>query len=107
MTNVDEYAFRSCTSMTFVDLPLLGTIETGVFYGCSKLNTLVLRKSDAICTLSATGAFTNTPFAAGKAGGKCYVPSALIDTYKTATNWSTLYAAGTCEFVAIEGSEYE
>jgi hypothetical protein len=52
-------------------------------------------------------AFVSTPFASGGTGGTVYVPAALVETYKTATNWSTLYAAGTCNFVALEGSEYE
>jgi hypothetical protein len=60
-----------------------------------------------VCPLINTNVFNSTPFAAGKAGGTVYVPQALIEQYQTATNWSTLYAAGTCNFVAIEGSEYE
>jgi hypothetical protein len=38
----------------------------------------------------------NTPI--GKGTGYVYVPSALIETYKTATNWSTFAA----QFRAIE-----
>jgi hypothetical protein len=50
---------------------------------------------------------SKTPFASGGTGGTVYVPQALITEYQNATNWSTLYAGGTCNFVAIEGSEYE
>ena len=81
-------------------------IEGSVFGYCKNLTTLVL-KSETVCTLSNINAFNNTPFASGKTGGTVYVPQALIESYQTATNWSTLYAAGTCNFVAIEGSEYE
>lgn len=38
---------------------------------------------------------------------KVYVPSAFIESYKTATNWKTLYDVDTVEFLAIEGSDYE
>ena len=64
-------------------------------------------RSETVCTLSNVNAFNNTPFASGETGGTVYVPQALIEDYKIATNWSTLYEAGTCNFVAIEGSEYE
>lgn len=71
------------------------------------LTILILRRTESIVALSNVNDFSNTPFAANGTGGTVYVPSALIETYKTATNWSTLYAAGTCNFVALEGSEYE
>ena len=41
-------------------------------------------RSDTVCTLNSTNAFTGTPY--------IYVPSALVNSYKTATNWSS-YAA--------------
>ena len=77
-----------------------------IFIGCSVLKTVVLPHT-ALVTLSNVNVFADTPFAAGGTGGTVYVPAALIPEYQTATNWSTLYAAGTCNFVAIEGSEYE
>ena len=49
------------------------------------LNTLILR-ADTICTLSSTGALTNTPISKGV--GYIYVPDDLVDSYKSATNWS-------------------
>jgi hypothetical protein len=82
-------------------------IANGVFNGCKKLKTLILRRDVNPTSIVNVGAFTNTPFASGGTGGTVYVPLSLIESYKTATNWSTLYAAGTCNFVAIEGSEYE
>lgn len=105
--SLTSYSFRSCVALAFIDLHEIGSIAANAFYGCSTLATIVLRKKDAICTLEATSALGNTCFASGKSGGKVYVPEALIESYKTGTNWSTLYAAGTCEFVAIEGSEYD
>lgn len=85
--------------------PILSSIGTGAF-SSTKLKTLVLG-GDAVVTLDNVSAFTGTPFASGGTGGKVYVKQALIPSYQTATNWSSLYAAGTCEFIAIEGSEYE
>ena len=89
-----------------VDLGKCKQIYSYAFQGCSVLANVVL-KTESVCTLSNTNAFQDTPFATNGTGGTVYVPSALIPEYQTATNWSTLYAAGTCNFVAIEGSEYE
>jgi hypothetical protein len=76
------------------------------FSGCTNLRTIIIR-GETVATLSDVNNFTDTPFASGGTGGTVYVPEALIESYQNATNWSTLYAAGTCTFVAIEGSEYE
>ena len=99
--------FQGCTSLEIVDFPEVTRMNINrVFYGCSKLKTLILRHTSVVALNNDT--LANTPFA-GYNGltGKCYVPSALISSYQTASNWSTLYSGGTCEFVAIEGSEYE
>lgn len=105
-TIIVDNSFRGCSLMTSLDMQNLTEIGTSAFVDCTKLNTLVLR-GETVCTLSNTNALSGTPFAAGKDGGTVYVPQALITEYQNATNWSTLYAAGTCNFVAIEGSEYE
>lgn len=99
-------AFRQCTSLEKLDFPKLVNVNADDFVGCSKLSTLIL-KNTTMVNLKGTNAFTGTPFASGGTGGTVYVPQALISQYQQATNWSTLYAAGTCNFVAIEGSEYE
>lgn len=99
-------AFSRCTALRKVDLPKVTAIGSSVFWLCSSLTTVILR-ANQVATLENTNAFDRSPFASGGTGGTVYVPSALIAQYQTATNWSTLYAAGTCNFVAIEGSEYE
>lgn len=85
--------------------PVLSSIGTGAF-SSTKLKTLVLG-GNTVVTLDNVSAFTGTPFASGGTGGTVYCHADLIPEYQTATNWSSLYAAGTCTFVAIEGSEYE
>lgn len=62
------------------------TIPAQTFYNCTRLVTLILR-STTLSPLSATSAFTNTPIVTGL--GYVYVDDSLIDSYKTATNWST------------------
>lgn len=79
--------FPNCTSLTMLDFPLLRIIQHTSFKGCTSLSYLILRKADLVCSLANVNAFTNTPIESGT--GYIYVPSALIDTYKTATNWVT------------------
>lgn len=102
----EKRLFEKCTSLESIDLPVWSIDET-MFKSCAKLNVLILRRAEGVCSLSKIDAFDGTPFASGGTGGTAYVPQALIEQYQTATNWSKLYAAGTCNFVAIEGSEYE
>ena len=97
--------FNGCTSLELVDING-GVIGTTWFTNCNNLKTLVIRDSN-IMTVYNINAFNGTPFASGGTGGTVYCPASLISQYQQASNWSTLYAAGTCNFVAIEGSEYE
>lgn len=104
---LDTRMFNNCTSLTFFEGGTsFGTLNNGSFYGCKALKTLVLRKQGVVSNTN-PNVFTGTPFASGGTGGTVYCPAALIEQYQQATNWSTLFAAGTCNFVAIEGSEYE
>lgn len=87
-------AVQGCTKLTTVDLggtpsSSQGFIRQSGFSGCTKLATLILR-GNAVWALSNINNFTNTCFASGKTGGTLYVPRALIDSYKAATNWSTI-----------------
>ena len=95
VTSIGEDAFAYCSILTTVDLPNVTSIGSYSFNNCLKLTKLILRKN-TVCTLSNITALTNTPIASGT--GYIYVPSALIDEYKAATNWVT-YAA---QFRALE-----
>lgn len=82
-------------------------IRNNAFNGGSSMNVLILRKTSAIVPLQNINAFTNTPFASGKAGGTLYVPNALISSYQSASNWSTILGYSTNSIQKIEGSAYE
>lgn len=94
--------FQYCVALPVLDFPALTSIAGGsVFVGCLSLNKLLLRSEVGVVSLANSNFFNATPFTVGT-GGKMYVPRALISAYQTATNWSTLYALGTCEFLAVE-----
>lgn len=96
-TSIPSQCFYSCGVLTKADFGAAKSIAASAFAYCESLTALILRRSDAICTLANKNALTDTPIESGT--GYIYVPNSLIDTYRTtATNWST-YSA---QFRAIE-----
>ena len=83
------YDFQNCRKVQKFDLPSVTSVDVASFYGCSGMTALVLR-ANQVCELKNTSAFTNSSIAAGTA--YIYVPAALVDQYKAATNWSTYTA---------------
>lgn len=96
--------FNRCWSAKWIDVGLTPSIASGnAFENCNTLTKLFLRKANTVVTLSNVNAFNRTPFRGHNSlTGIVYVPSALIPTYQTATNWATLYSAGTCIFKSLE-----
>lgn len=100
----------------FQDNRILESVDLGVnsariyqymFRNCNKLGILVIR-SASVCPLNNADAFDNTPMKGyNSQTATIYVPSNLIESYKTASNWSTIYGLGFVTFSAIEGSQYE
>jgi hypothetical protein len=90
LTSVGGDCFSYCYALTYADLGLVASIPSWCFASCSKLAIVILRKTDKIATLSTVNGFSGTGVEKGT--GYIYVPAALVDSYKSATNWST-YAA--------------
>lgn len=87
----DANVFNGCTALKTIDLPVCTQIKGSYcFTKCNSLMALILR-SQTICTLGITNAFGDTPIHSGT--GYIYVPAALVDSYKAATNWSTYASA--------------
>lgn len=84
----------------------VGNIAASAFTNCSNLNKIIIRDS-SIRTLGNISAFTGTPFASDGSGGTLYVPSSLVSTYQSATNWSTILGYANNSITSIEGSQYE
>ena len=100
--------FRNCQHMEVCDLGYVNSIpyESSFVGTKSVFKALILRKTASITAIG-RGNWTSANMPSLYDGScKIYVPSALISTYQTATNWSNLPNAST-QFVALEGSPYE
>ena len=106
-TSLPNYCLDACSSLESVSFPNVTSIGLGCFRNCTMLTRLILRHTSVV-QLKNISAFATTPMRGyNSQNGTVYVPSALISSYQTATNWSTIYSEGHCTFVAIEGSIYE
>lgn len=82
---------ENLTLLSKLDFHILNTLHGSAFVNCTNLNTLIIR-TPTLCNLTSN----LTLFADGT--GYIYVPQALIEDYKVATNWSVF----TDQFRAIE-----
>lgn len=78
-------SFFDCSNLAKIDFDVLEEMKDADFYQCSALKAVIIR-SPAVCAMSDSKAFKSTPIASGT--GYIYVPAALVDSYKAATNWS-------------------
>ena len=101
------YAFSGANTLKTVDIgDKVIRFYSGFFNGASNLDTLIIRKS-TVPSLTNVNVFNNTKFQSSGTGGTLYVPSALISSYESATNWSTILGYENNSIEAIEGSQYE
>lgn len=89
------YAFEKCKNLKEIKIPVCSEIRIKAFEGCSSLEKIFLDGVTSVPTLG-DDVLTGTPETL-----KIIVPDALVDSFKTATNWST-YAGR-----IIGVSEYE
>ena len=85
LTRVGSNAGLNCILLKGVDMPGVTSIGGSAMYNCLSLKSVRLG-ANQVATLANANAFANTPIA--KATGYIYVPDDLVDSYKTATNWS-------------------
>ena len=100
VTRIGGSAFYGCSNLARADFLAVTSVHSRAFYNCTNLIAIIIRNTAQVCPLNYTDALSNTPITAGT--GYIYVPSALVDSYKAATNWST-YAS---QFRAIEDYPY-
>ena len=104
VTSIGDYAFRSCTNLTSVTIPSgVTSIGSGAFYNCTGLTSVTIpahiTRIDNYafngCTslTSVTVLATTPPTLSGNSAFygsyPIYVPAASVETYKTASGWST------------------
>jgi hypothetical protein len=107
VTKTNNQSFTNCHNLTQVDFSVLSTLAAMTFRYCFNLKAVVIR-SEEMCSLSATTAFNDCYHFLGQTNGTynpnglkdgyIYVPRALIEDYKVATNWSAFAS----QFRALE-----
>lgn len=100
-TSIKSSCFYDCTELKKVDLGEIRNLEQTHLFTNSGLETLILRQSTFVTVLSSSSPFNNTPIKNGT--GYIYVPDDLVDSYKSATNWST-YANQIKPISELEGN---
>lgn len=85
VSTLNSQAFSGCTALETVDSVGATAINAYCFRNCA-LSALILR-ADTLCTLANVNAFSGSGIASGT--GYIYVPAALVEEYKAATNWAT------------------
>lgn len=83
---IGQRGVGSCYDLTLINLPSLSEIDAYAFSYCRNLISIIISNNN-ICKLNNTNAFNETPIKDGT--GYIYVPKVLVDSYKSATNWTT------------------
>ena len=76
---IGDYAFGYCKNLTTLNLPMCEYIGKDVFTNCGSSLQIILGNS-SVCKLNGT--------LENNFSGTIYVPASLVDTYKSAVNWS-------------------
>ena len=85
-TIINYSVFGFCKSLKKIDLNVVEKIKAYAFWNCKSLECVKILNTETVCALADKDAFSNTPIANGT--GYIYVPDALVNDYKKATNWS-------------------
>lgn len=86
-TNIGNGAFSFCSSLEKVDCKANGSISiANSAFGSTPLKALVIRSSSVAAMLSTNALYESGIF---YGTGYIYVPTALVESYKAAANWST------------------
>lgn len=96
--NQPYQTFYGCSRLKIIDILNITGNQVNLFLECFSLNTLILRRNTGISPLTT---IQSIPFF--KNDGFLYVPETLLESYKTATNWSTIAD----RIIKLEGTIYE
>lgn len=84
VTYIDSFGLGNCSSLKQIDCYSKVSFTNNSCGNLSGLEALILRSSE-VCINGAASSFNNSSLASGT--GYIYVPQALIEQYKVATNW--------------------
>lgn len=84
---IDNGVFVACGNLSSINLPVCGTIGNSAFSGCRTLSTIYLGNS-TVCTIGSRTFYGGCPISSRN--GSIYVPSSLVEAYKSAQHWSSL-----------------
>ena len=82
---IGGYVFYNCRSLSQMNLPVCSRIIIGTFQRCSSLSIITIGYS-SVCILEDSNVFAATQITSST--GSIYVPASLVDSYKSANNWS-------------------
>lgn len=100
ITSIGTETFYGCAFNTIIIPKTVTTINQYAFYNCSQLNTIKILNNSSVVSLHTSGVFNyQVPLYNGQ--GTIYVPSNLLESYKTAAGWKNLYQKG-CQFLPLE-----
>ena len=77
--------FKYCNSLSQVSLPMCSYIGSYTFWYCRSLSLITIGYS-SVCGLGSSNVFNATQITSST--GSIYVPASLVDSYKSANNWS-------------------
>lgn len=82
--SIGQYGMNNCYKLQSISLPLCSYIGPVGLYGCSSLSVAYIGTGiDTVCVLNDINALQGCP-----ALTSIYVPASLVESYKTATNWT-------------------
>lgn len=82
---IGSMAFYRCRLLSQMSLPMCSYISNYAFDTCISLSIITIGYS-GVCSLYNSNVFTNTQITSST--GSIYVPTSLVDAYKSAPNWS-------------------
>ena len=110
VTSIGQYAFYGCTGLTSITIMGKPYFNNYCFQNTSKVEQLVMKDTTGVPTLYSTYCFSGSTLYNSSSTAKIYVPSNLLASYQTATNWSdaTIKAKLTAlqDKITIDGTEY-
>lgn len=86
--------FYGCASLEYVDFGKITTLSISDVNGCHRITAIILRNTETVVSLLSpftnNNSITREDYKQGDKNYYCYfyVPKALLEDYKVATNWS-------------------